>query len=62
MHNVRPVVDDVFHEVGVGAGGNRRKHITGREGATIHHGPERSVPGSRSRQLRASKPLLKWIA
>jgi hypothetical protein len=42
---VGPVVNDVFHDVSIGARGNRAKHIAGRQGAAFHHGLERSVLG-----------------
>src|ERR1051325_5974612 len=43
---IRPVVNDMFHDVRVGAPGHRRKHISACQRATIHHRLERSIFGA----------------
>jgi hypothetical protein len=43
---IRPVVNDVFHDVSVGPCRDRRKHIAGHQRATLYHARERPVPAS----------------
>ena len=45
---VGPIVNDVLHDVSIGACWNGGKHIAGCESATVHHRLERAVFGSRN--------------
>jgi hypothetical protein len=59
---VRPVMNDVFHDVSVGTRRDGGKHVAGRKGAAFHQRLQRSVFGSfkNVRQLveRASHALI----
>ncbi len=43
---IRPVVDDVFHDVSIRTRRNRGKHIAAGKGTAFHHGLQRSALGT----------------